>query len=182
MVWSVTPLPHWLHLRSNQQQFWPLNWRRTCLHEEVPNGLLVRSSKSNFGLWDLKSPTFCFDFSPVGVWGAYFASDRKVRQLRESYLEYFKIEPSTDFDSTSSRFGMRPWQSKSHWSTSLKAILILCTSVFWLCWPSEFQPATRKPSPRPSSLLIALHWKKNKIRWVTEVCCRCAWYEDCSVS
>ena len=128
MVWSVTPLPHWLHLRSNQQQFWPLNWRRTCLHEEVPNGLLVRSSKSNFGLWDLKSPTFCFDFSPVGVWGAYFASDRKVRQLRESYLEYFKIEPSTDFDSTSSRFGMRPWQSKSHWSTSLKAISILCTS------------------------------------------------------
>ena len=36
-----------------------------------------------------------------GVWGAYFASDRKVLQLRVSNFEYFKMEPSTDFNSPS---------------------------------------------------------------------------------
>jgi hypothetical protein len=68
----------------------------------------LRNSKSDFGLGDLKSPTFCFDFFPCGmgvmsggVWGAYFASDRKVLQLRVSNFEYFKIEPSTDFNSPS---------------------------------------------------------------------------------
>ena len=150
MVWSVTPLPHWLYLRSNKHQLWP--------HEEVPEGLLVRvkldfeqfqdfeiwkvrlfasiflyspwcdqlhrchigcildristnydhtkkfprdswcewswtlnNFKSDFGLRDLKSPTFCFDFFPCGMTGKCFSwvhlSDHHFSSLlREWFL------------------------------------------------------------------------------------------------
>jgi len=100
MVWSVTPLPHWLYLRSNKHQLWP--------HEEVPEGLLVRvkldfEQFQDFEIWKVRLFASIFLYSP---W---------CDQLHRCHIGCILDRISTNYDHTK-KFPRDSW---CEWSWTL---------------------------------------------------------------